>query len=404
MPIQFKYRAVTVEGIEHNGVLTADSGDQVENYLSDQNLIPVSINQVSEGRSLSFFGMLRGQSYENLISFTNQLATLYRAGVPLLKALSIIRIGEPKSRFNFVIDQIRASVQAGKQLSESMSEYPDIFTRVYIAGVAAGEESGKLEETLDELSGMLEREMEIGRQLKVATRYPIIVLSVIAAAFTVMMTMVIPRFVDFYKTFNADLPLPTKMLIACSNAITHYWPLVILGVVAIVFIIRRVLSIPAGRDWHDRQLLALPIFGDLIVKSNMARFALMFRILFRSGIPIVRSIDILTSTIKNTAVAKDIRKLEELFRRGQDVSLNLKEFHYIPDMALQLMAIGLESGSLDKMLAEVGNHYSKDVLYRSRQLTAALEPVLTVVLGAFVLIMALAMFLPMWNLIRVFKG
>jgi MSHA biogenesis protein MshG len=404
MPIQFKYRAVTVEGIEHNGVLSADSADQVENYLSDQNLIPVTIRQVSEGRSLSFFGMLRGQSYENLISFTNQLATLYRAGVPLLKALSIIRIGEPKSRFNFVIDQIRASVQAGKQLSESMSDYPDIFTRVYIAGVAAGEESGKLEETLDELSGMLEREMEIGRQLKVATRYPIIVLSVIAAAFTVMMTMVIPRFVDFYKTFNADLPLPTKMLIACSNAITHYWPLVILGVVAIVFIIRRVLSIPAGRDWHDRQLLALPIFGDLIVKSNMARFALMFRILFRSGIPIVRSIDILTSTIKNTAVAKDIRKLEELFRRGQDVSLNLKEFHYIPDMALQLMAIGLESGSLDKMLAEVGNHYSKDVLYRSRQLTAALEPVLTVVLGAFVLIMALAMFLPMWNLIRVFKG
>jgi MSHA biogenesis protein MshG len=404
MPIQFKYRAVTVEGVEHNGVLTADSPDQVENYLSDQNLIPVTIRQVSEGRSLSFFGMLRGQSYENLISFTNQLATLYRAGVPLLKALSIIRIGEPKSRFNFVIDQIRASVQAGKQLSESMSDYPDIFTRVYIAGVAAGEESGKLEETLDELSGMLEREMEIGRQLKVATRYPIIVLSVIAAAFTVMMTMVIPRFVDFYKTFNADLPLPTKMLIACSNAITHYWPLVILGVVAIVFIIRRVLSIPAGRDWHDRQLLALPIFGDLIVKSNMARFALMFRILFRSGIPIVRSIDILTSTIKNTAVAKDIRKLEELFRRGQDVSLNLKEFHYIPDMALQLMAIGLESGSLDKMLAEVGNHYSKDVLYRSRQLTAALEPVLTVVLGAFVLIMALAMFLPMWNLIRVFKG
>jgi MSHA biogenesis protein MshG len=404
MPTQFKYRAVSHDGSERTGLLTAQSAEQVEEYLSEQNLIPVTIKQLSDTRSLSFFGMLGGSSYEKLISFTNQMATLYRAGVPLLKALSIIRIGEAGGRFNFVIDQIRAGVQSGKQLSEAMNEYPDIFTRVYVAGVAAGEESGKLEQTLDELSGMLEREMEIGRQIKVATRYPIIVISVIAAAFTVMMTMVIPRFVDFYKTFNADLPLPTRILISMSNAITHYWPLVIMGAVAAFFLIRRLLSFPAGRQWHDRQLLAIPVFGDLIIKSNVARFALMFRILFKSGIPIVRSIDILTSTVKNTAVAADIRKLEDLFRKGQDVSVNLKEFRYLPDMALQLMAIGLESGSLDRMLEEVGNHYSKEVLYRSRQLTSVLEPILTVVLGAFVLIMALAMFLPMWNLITVFKG
>jgi MSHA biogenesis protein MshG len=404
VPTQYKYRAVTTGGDEHSGIITAVSQEQVEEYLSEQSLMPVSIKQLSESRGLSFFGMLKGSSYERLIAFTNQLATLYRAGVPLLKALSIIRIGEPTSRFNFVIDQIRVSVQAGKQLSESMADYPDIFSRVYISGIAAGEESGKLEQTLDELSGMLEREMEIGRQLKTATRYPIIVVSVIAAAFAVMMTFVIPRFVEFYKTFNADLPAPTRMLIGLSNILTHYWPLVLIAGVASFFMFRRMLSIPAGRLWFDRQLLKLPIFGDLIIKSNVARFSLMFKILFKSGIPIVRTIDILTSTVKNSAIAMDIRKLEELFRKGQDVSVNLKEFHYIPDMALQLMSIGLESGSLERMLDEIGNHYSKEVLYRSRQLTSLLEPMLTLVLGAFVLTMALAMFLPMWNLIKVFKG
>ncbi len=251
---------------------------------------------------------------------------------------------------------------------------------------------------------MLEREMEIGRQLKVATRYPIIVLAVVALAFTVMMTFVIPRFVDFYKSFNADLPAPTKLLIGLSNLITHYWIFVIIALVALVYALKRLLSIPEGRLWFDRKLLALPIFGDLIIKSNVARFSLMFKILFKSGVPIVRSMDILTSTVKNSAIALDIRKLEELFRKGQDLSLNLNEFHYLPDMALQLMSVGLESGSLERMLNEVGNHYSKEVLYRSRQLTSVLEPILTLVLGAFVLTMALAMFLPMWNLIKVFKG
>lgn len=404
MPLQYKYKAVSSSGVQRSGVITAVSSEQVEEYLSEQNLIPISIRQTSDSRPLTFFGMLNGSSYEKLISFTNQLATLYRSGVPLLKALSIIRIGEANGRFNFVIDQIRVSVQSGKQLSEAMADYPDIFTRVYIAGVAAGEESGKLEQTLEELSGMLEREMEIGRQLKVATRYPIIVLTVVALAFAVMMTFVIPRFVDFYKSFNADLPAPTKLLIGLSNLITHYWPIVLVALVASIYGLRRLLAIPKGRLWFDRKLLALPIFGDLIVKSNMARFSLMFKILFKSGVPIVRSMDILTSTVKNTAIALDIRKLEELFRKGQDLSLNLREFHYLPDMALQLMSVGLESGSLERMLNEIGNHYGKEVLYRSRQLTSVLEPILTVVLGAFVLTMALAMFLPMWNLIKVFKG
>lgn len=404
MPTQFRYKAVTEAGAHREGVITAVSAGHVEEYLAQQELTPVTIKELPERRPVALFGLLKGQDYEQLIQFTNQLATLYRAGVPLLRSLALIRIGKSGGRFNYVVDQIRMGVESGRQVSEVMAEYPDIFSRVYIAGISAGEESGKLDLVLDELANMLEREMEIGRQLKTATRYPIIVVAVILLAAAAMMTWVIPKFTEFYGAFNADLPLPTRILIGASTLTTRYWPILLGLLVAGGFAFKKLLENKKGREWFDTKLVQLPIFGDLIIKSNVARFCLMFRILFRSGLPIIKSCEILMATVKNTAIAAEISALEELFRKGQDISLSGGKFKYFPEMALQLLSIGVESGSLERMLDEVGNHYSKEVMYRSRQMTAILEPILTVVLGVFVLIMALAMFLPMWNLIKVFKG
>lgn len=404
MPAQYRYQAVAVDGSTHEGVIAAVSAQHVEDYLTQQRLLPITISQVQERRPLSMFGLLNGSTYEDLITFTNQLATLYRAGIPLLRALTLMKIGKPTSRFNFVIHQLRVGIESGRQLSEVMSDYPDLFSKVYVAGVTAGEESGKLDTTLDELAIMLEREMEIARQLKTATRYPLIVIGVLFAAATVMMVYVIPKFIDFYSAFSAELPLPTRILIGASSFVTTYWPYTVGLFVALGFGFRQLVTNPAGRAWLDRKLVALPILGDLIIKSNVARFTLMFRILFRSGLPIIKSIDLLIGAIKNTAIAAELVVLQELFRKGQDIGTALDKFKYFPEMALQLIAIGVESGSLDRTLEEVGNHYSKEVMYRSRQMTSIIEPILTVVLGVFVLILALAMFLPMWNLIKVFKS
>ncbi len=404
MPAQFKFQAVSDDGATHEGVIVAVSAEHVEEYLSHQNLLPISISEVQDRRPYTLFGLLGGSKYEDLITFTNQLATLYRAGIPLLRALTLIKIGKETGRFNYVIYQLKVGVESGRQLSEIMADYPDLFSRVYIAGVAAGEESGKLDQTLDELAIMLEREMEIARQLKSATRYPMIVVSVLVAAAAVMMIYVIPRFIDFYSSFTAQLPLPTRILIGISNFATHYWPLILGLIAAGVFGFRKLVANPQGRQWFDRRLVQLPIFGDLIIKANVARFTLMFRILFRAGLPIIKSIDLLISAIKNTAISAELILLQDLFRKGQDISTSLDKFKYLPEMALQLISIGVESGSLDRTLEEVGNHYSKEVMYRSRQMTSIIEPILTVVLGVFVLVLALAMFLPMWNLIKVFKG
>lgn len=403
MPTQYKYKAVSADGQHQNGTLVASNSTTVEEYLRKHDLLPIEIVAIDKQRSSSLFGFLKGTDYENIIMFTSSLATLNRAGIPLLRALSIIRIGDKSSRFNYALSQLRIDVQSGKSLSEAMSRFPEIFSIVYVNCIAAGEESGMMDSTLDQLGKVLERESELTRELKSGIRYPLMVISAIVLAFVVIMYFVVPRFMSFYATFDAELPLPTRIIIASSNFITNYWMFVLAGLIAIGFGIKAALRRKEGRLWFDTQVLRIPILGDLIIKGNIARFSLMFQILVNSGLTIVRSIDILSATIKNTAISREIVYLGESFRRGQEINPYAEEFKYFPEQALHMLSIGLESGNLEAMLHEVGEHYTKQVIHTSKQLTALIEPILTVVMGVFVLVLALAVFLPMWNLIKVFQ-
>ncbi|MEW6412936.1 MAG: type II secretion system F family protein [Candidatus Zixiibacteriota bacterium] len=403
MPTQFRYKALDENGVQQKGTLTADNAEQVLEYLSSQNFLPVKVSAIKAKPSFTFFGFSRAD-YENLIIFTNNLATMYRSGIPLLRALSIIKVGPEDGKFNLALKQIKYSIQSGKSLSEAMGEHDDLFSRVYRNSIAAGEESGRLEDILDELSTMMEKEMELSRLIRSGLRYPAIVILVIGIAFVVLMTYVIPQFVDFYSSFDAELPLATRIFIGTSNFFTRYWAVLLGVLVAAGFGFRKLVSNEKGRLWVDSRLLRLPIFGQLILKGNVARFSMMFRILFRSGLPIIHSLQILADSVKNVAVSLEIKRLEELFRRGSDSNLMDEEFEFFPDMAKHMIAIGLETGALERMLDELGTFYSKEVQYTSRHLTAILEPLLTLVVSVFVLIMALAIFLPMWNLIKVFNG
>lgn len=404
MPTQFRYKALSADGEPHKGVITAEDTGQVEEYLASQEYVPVKIQPVGKRSSFSLLGYFGRDEYENLIMFANNLATMFRSGIPLLKALSIIKIGPVSGRFNEAIDQIRYSVQSGKSLSEAMADFDDIFSKVFRNAIIAGEESGRLEDILDELSRMMEKEMELSRLIRSGLRYPIIVVVVIAIAFVVLMTYVIPQFVDFYGSFGAELPLATKIFIATSELFTQYWAILLGVVVALGVGFKKLVSNDKGKLWVDRKFLQMPIFGSLILKGNVARFSMMFRILFRAGLPIIQILQILSDSVTNSVVSGEIKRLEDIFRRGSDADLSHEEFEYFPDMAKQMIAIGLETGALERMLNEVSIFYSKEVQYTSRHLTAILEPMLTAIVSIFVLIMALAIFLPMWNLIKVFNG
>lgn len=404
MPSQYKYKAVTADGEHRSGELAAVNETTVEQFLRNQDLLPIEIRPIEERPPLSLFGFLRGADYEKLLMFTGALATLYRAGIPLLRALSIIKIGDKDDRFNYAIDQMKVDLHSGKSLSGAMNRFPDIFSPVYVNCVAAGEESGKMDSTLDQLGAVLEREAELTRQLKSGLRYPAMVVAAIVAAFFVLMNFVVPRFTSFYSAFDAELPLPTRIIIACSDFVTSYWPALLALTIVAAIVFRSILQRKAGRLWFDRLLLRLPVLGNLIIKGNIARFSLMFRTLIASGLTIVRAVDILSGTIKNSAIAAEIAALGDSFRQGREIDVDSDEFRHFPSQALHMMAVGLESGNLEAMLHEVGEHYTKQVIHTSRQLTAIIEPILTVVMGLFVLVLALAVFLPMWNLIKVFQG
>lgn len=404
MAVRYEYKALSQDGHHRIGVFTAENVDQVTDFLEGQHLVPISVKPKKENISLSSLRLFQKVNYEDLIMFTANLSTMYRAGIPLLRALSIIKIGAPNGPINIAIPKLRAAVHSGKSLSQAMGEHKHIFSDVYVSSIAAGEESGKLDEILDELSEMLEKDLEISRLIKSGLRYPAIVLFVITIAFTIIMTFVIPKFVNFYASFDAALPLPTQIIIGISNFITGYWWILLSLIVTIVYGFKLALNNPGSKLFIDKTCLKIPLFGMLAIKGNIARFSLMFRILFKSGLPIIKSLDILINSVKNSMIQLEIKKINDLFSRGSENELLSTEFLFFPDLAKQMIAIGLESGSLERMLEEIGTHYSKEVQYTSRHLTAILEPVLTLIISAFVLLMALAIFLPMWNLIKVFGG
>ncbi len=404
MPEAFIYTARTKTGQKRSGTIQADTPARVASILEERQLIPVEIKGLKATIRSGIFGFFQSRQYEDLILFTRNLSTLYQAGIPLLKALSIIKIGPSGSYFNGAIAKIHNNIQAGRSLSDALAEYPRIFSQIYCASVAAGEASGKLDLILDSLAVMLERDLELKRQIKAAVRYPIFVVTAIALAFVVLITFVIPRFTQFYASAGAELPAPTRALIWTNQFVTHYWFLILAGIAVLIITMKKIYASTGGRLYFDTRLLRTPIFGDLIVKGNIARFAYLFQLLLKSGIPIVKSLDLLAETVRNSRLTREIKTLSDSFKEGRELSGLTDKIKFFPEMALQMIAIGLESGSLENMLAEVAKHYAKEVDYKSRHLTALLEPILTMVLGVFVLIVALAIFLPMWNLIKVFHG
>ncbi len=404
MPETFSYKARNLLGEKQTGIILAESADRAADILAEQNLIPIEIRGSGSLSKPGLFGFMKGHLYEGLIIFTRNLSTLYKAGIPLLRTLSIIKVGPPDSYFNKAISKIGDLVRSGTSLSEALGEFPDIFPEIYRSAIAAGELSGKLDQILDSLAIMLEKDMELNRQIKSSIRYPVIVLMAIAAAFAILVTFVIPRFVGFYSKMGATLPAPTRALIWMSDFISNYWILVIGVLIAIFFGLRKIYASTSGKRFFDTKFLSIPIFGDLIIKGNIARFAHMFQILISSGIPLVHALETLSGVIKNSQLSAEIKTLADSFRDGREISNLTTELHFFPDMALQMIKIGTESGSLDTMLSEVADHFTREVDYRSRHLTALLEPILTVVLGVFVLIVALAIFLPMWNLISAIRG
>ncbi len=402
MPVTYNYTGRSRDGAKVTGKLSADSQRQALDALGRKHVIVTSLDELDTVSKMAAFTIFRPDYSQQLIMFARHLATYHRSGIPLLKALSLIKVDKPGSPFQIILSEVAQKVSEGKQLSGAMRDYPNAFWDVFVNAVEAGEASGHLASILDDSATTMERELELRRQIKSSLRYPMIVVIAVVMAIGVLITFVIPKFATFYSKFGSELPAPTRALIWISEVAQAYWYYCLAGLFSLGYLVRRFYQSTKGRKIWDSITLKLPVFGDLIIKAAVARFTLLLMILFKAGIPIVKSLGILEDSQNNVHLRNEINSMRIAFESGKEIDVSDGLYKYFPEMALNMIKSGLESGSLDAMLAEIGNHYSREVERTSKNLASLIEPILTVAVGGIVLLLALSIFLPMWNLIKVF--
>jgi len=400
---KFKYTAVSKNGIRSSGIIEAEDEFRAASAISSSGLIPVKISKKSYAGS-GFKTMWKSQiDPEILALFTRKLITLNKAGIPILRSLDIIISDISDSRLTDALVEVRKSIEGGDNLTGAFEKHTGYFPELFINTIRAGEESGSLDTMLSRASELIEREIRLKENLRSAVRYPSYVLITIAVAFFVVITFVIPKFAGFYTAYGAELPWATRLLININRFITGNWPYLIIAFPGFLFMIWRVKVTKWGRKVFDYISLSFPILGNIIVKTVIARFCYILSTLLSAGLPLSQSLGVLKNSISNYYFSKVISEMGENLSGGSDIMSSMRSSRYFNPMVIQMFSIGLETGSLESLLLEVAKHYDMEIEQDAKKLTSRIEPILTVAVGITVLILALAIFLPMWNMISVFR-
>jgi type II secretory pathway component PulF len=404
MPL-FRYKARNEFGSPLKGTLDSSGPEAVALHLSNLGFIPISIKEEQPGLfSDSFFSDFQRISPEDLIIFTRQLATLINAGLPFLSSMDSLVAQTENPRLKKTLLQVRRDVEGGLFFSDALIRHPKIFSSLFVNMVRAGEVGGVLDEILERLARLAEHEVETRNRIKVATRYPKIVMFALLVAFVILTTLVIPKFANLYSNFQVALPLPTRILIGINDAVHQYWYLMIGGTILAVGGIRHYLRTDPGRLWWDSFKLKIPVFGPIFLKTALSRFARVFGTLTRSGLPMLQTLDTVSTTVGNVLISRVINTLRESARQGKGLVQPMRVSGVFPPVVIQMVAIGEETGKMEEMLFKVSDYYDMEVEYKIKNLSASLEPILLVLIGGTVLFLALAIFLPWWNLVSVFKS
>jgi MSHA biogenesis protein MshG len=398
----FAYTARDSRGQLMEGVLEGASAAAIADQLMGGGMTPLKINasaEVAEVVAAPKFSLSRGAKvqHEDLLMFSRQLHSLLKAGIPITRALAGLQESANEA-MRMVIKSVRESLESGIELSTSMARQAGIFNHFYVAMIRVGELTGRLDEVFLRLFHHLEFEKTMRDQVKTALRYPSFVIIVMAAAIAVINLFVIPAFQKVFDGFGAELPFMTRILVGFSKFTVAAWPYLLAGVFGAIFAFRAWTKTPEGRYLWDRTKLRLPIAGKIAQKATLARFARSFALALKSGVPVVQAMNVVAATVENAYFARAIDKMREGVERGDSVLRTAAASGIFTPVVLQMIAVGEESGALDEMLTEVADFYQQDVEYELKTLSAQIEPILIVFLGVLVLILALGVFLPVWDL------
>jgi type II secretory pathway component PulF len=401
----YSYKVRNQTGDIVNGVIDAPNTDAVAEQLFSKGYTPIKIEAEEEIKSTFDKGwqIFDRVKDEDLIVFSRQLATLVTSGISFIRSMDTLAEQTKSRRLRKIIEEIRREVEGGSSFSDALAKFPKVFSPLYISMVKVGEEAGVLDDILHRLASLLEHDAMTRARIKAATRYPVIVVISMIIAFLVLTTFVVPKFASLYQSAKVELPFPTLVLIFLNKAIRTYWPLLLAAIAGVIFTFRVYVKTPSGRWNLDKFKLRVPIIGSVVEKTVMSRFARIFSTLYSSGIPMLHALDIVAGTLGNIIIARAVEVIKESVREGKGLAVPMASTMVFPPMVTQMVAVGEETGALDDMLTKVSDYYDLEVEYAIKNLSTTLEPVLLVFLAGGILFLALGIFLPIWDMMKVMR-
>ncbi|CAH0526873.1 type II secretion system F family protein [Vibrio hippocampi] len=403
----YVYTGRDINGSEVSGTLESPNEETAAGILISRGVIPIEIRQGSSGKSLidNLNELLKPSvPLEVLVIFCRQLFSLTKAGVPLLRSMKGLTQNCTNKELKSALEEVVNELTNGRNLSSCMQMHSHVFSPLFVSMIAVGENTGRLDQALEQLASYYEQEVETRKRIKAAMRYPMFVLTFILGAMFVLNLKVIPQFSDMFARFGVDLPLPTRVLIATSNFFVNYWLLLIALIIGGLFAFRAWLATEVGREKWDKLKLKMPIVGGILNRAQLSRFSRTFSLMLKAGVPLNQSLGLSAEAIDNKFLENRIIEMKGAIEAGSSVSSTAVNANIFTPLVIQMISVGEETGRIDELLLEVSDFYDREVDYDLKTLTARIEPILLLIVAAMVLVLALGIFLPMWGMLDAMKG
>ncbi|WP_334020998.1 type II secretion system F family protein [Alteromonas sp. S015] len=408
---QFKYAGKSTQGGPQKGVIEAASAQAAAQALLSQNIVPLTIVESkkrsadNEGNGFDITRLFQQKvGLDEMIIFSRQMYSLLKAGIPIIRAIKGLSENASHKRFQEILKDIADQLEQGRSLSSSMAKYEKVFTRLTISVVVVGENTGKLDDVFLQLALYFEREQETRKRIKSALRYPTFVLIALAIAMFILNLFVVPVFTQMFERFDTELPIMTRVLIGTSNFFVNYWWLLIIVIVGGVFAAKQYVNSTNGRLKWDKFKLKLPVVGSIIERSLLSRYSRSFSMILRAGVPLTAGLSLTADAVDNAHMQKRIKEMRQGIEKGESLLRVSKNSELFSTLVLQMIAVGEETGRLEPLLEESADYYEREVDFDLKSLTAKIEPILIGFVAVMVLILALGIFTPMWNMMSAVKG
>ncbi len=403
---KFRYQGRHTDGSAVSGELEAPSQDAVTEQLMQKGIIPINI-QLGGGNSALNVDLKAlftpSVPLEVLVIFCRQLYSLTKAGVPLLRSMKGLSQNCTNKQLKEALEEVTQELTNGRSLSNSMQMFPKVFSPLFVSMINVGENTGRLDQALLQLASYYEQEVETRKRIKTAMRYPVFVISAIVLALFALNIWVIPQFSSMFARFGVDLPLPTRIIIGTSNFFVNYWPLLIGGIFGGLFAFRSWVKTASGRERWDKFRLRMPIVGQLVNRAQLSRFSRTFALMLKAGVPLNQSLALAAESLGNKFLENRLMEMKSSIEAGGTISSTAINSGVFTSLVIQMLTVGEETGQIDELLLEVADFYDREVDYDLKTLTARIEPIMLGLVAGMVLILALGIFLPMWNMLDVMQ-